>query len=119
MVIALFDRIGDIKDVSAYHQWILANNLKEFSKILYPVTTAKAIEQIEQHVFKNPNWFKRLMSSDPLDKGMREQIKNLCEKVTANGRANHENLAVAQFNLLNQVGNGTLLEHMKFFRRPL
>ena len=54
VVIALFDRIGDIKDVSAYHQRILANNLKEFSNILYPVTTAKAIEQIEQHVFKIP-----------------------------------------------------------------
>ena len=114
VVIALFDRIGDIKDVSAYHQWILANNLKEFSKILYPVTTAKAIEQIEQHVFKNPNWFKRLMSSDPLDKGMREQIKIYAKKSPLMAEQTMKNLAVAQFNLLNQVGNGTLLEHMKF-----
>ena len=33
-----------------------------------------------------------------------------------------KNLAVAQFNLLNQVGNGTLLEHMKFldaFVKPI
>ena len=110
----MFDRIGDIKDVSAYHQWILANNLKEFSKILYPVTTAKAIEQIEQHVFKNPNWFKRLMSSDPLDKGMREQIKIYAKKSPLMAEQTMKNLAVAQFNLLNQVGNGTLLEHMKF-----
>ena len=114
VVIALFDRIGDIKDVSAYHQRILANNLKEFSKILYPVTTAKAIEQIEQHVFKNPNWFKRLMSSDPLDKGMREQIKIYAKKSPLMAEQTMKNLAVAQFNLLNQVGNGTLLEHMKF-----
>lgn len=114
VVIALFDRIGDIKDVSAYHQQILANNLKEFSKILYPVTTAKAIEQIEQHVFKNPNWFKRLMSSDPLDKGMREQIKIYAKKSPLMAEQTMKNLAVAQFNLLNQVGNGTLLEHMKF-----
>lgn len=110
----MFDRIGDIKDVSAYHQRILANNLKEFSKILYPVTTAKAIEQIEQHVFKNPNWFKRLMSSDPLDKGMREQIKIYAKKSPLMAEQTMKNLAVAQFNLLNQVGNGTLLEHMKF-----
>ena len=106
---------GDIKDVSAYHQRILANNLKEFSNILYPVTTAKAIEQIEQHVFKNPNWFKRLMSSDPLDKGMREQIKkSMRKKSPLMAEQTMKNLAVAQFNLLNQVGNGTLLEHMKF-----
>ena len=110
----MFDRIGDIKDVSAYHQRILANNLKEFSNILYPVTTAKAIEQIEQHVFKNPNWFKRLMSSDPLDKGMREQIKIYAKKSPLMAEQTMKNLAVAQFNLLNQVGNGTLLEHMKF-----
>ena len=114
VVIALFDRIGDIKDVSAYHQRILANNLKEFSKILYPVTTAKAIEQIEQHVFKNPNWFKRLMSSDPLDKGMREQIKIYAKKSPLMAEQTMKNLAVAQFNLLNQVGNGTPHEHMKF-----
>ena len=114
VVIALFDRIGDIKDVSAYHQRILANNLKEFSNILYPVTTAKAIEQIEQHVFKNPNWFKRLMSSDPLDKGMREQIKIYAKKSPLMAEQTMKNLAVAQFNLLNQVGNGTPNEHMKF-----
>ena len=114
VVIALFDRIGDIKDVSAYHQRILANNLKEFSNILYPVTTAKAIEQIEQHVFKNPNWFKRLMSSDPLDKGMREQIKIYAKKSPLMAEQTMKNLAVAQFNLLNQVGNGTPHEHMKF-----
>ena len=114
VVIALFDRIGDIKDVSAYHQRILANDLKEFSKILYPVTTAKAIEQIEQHVFKNPNWFKRLMSSDPLDKGTREQIKIYAKKSPLMSEQAMKNLAVAQFNLLNQVGNGTLLDHMKF-----
>ena len=110
----MFDRIGDIKDVSAYHQRILANNLKEFSNILYPVTTAKAIEQIEQHVFKNPNWFKRLMSSDPLDKGMREQIKIYAKKSPLMAEQTMKNLAVAQFNLLNQVGNGTPHEHMKF-----
>ena len=91
-----------------------ANNLKEFSNILYPVTTAKAIEQIEQHVFKNPNWFKRLMSSDPLDKGMREQIKIYAKKSPLMAEQTMKNLAVAQFNLLNQVGNGTPHEHMKF-----
>ncbi|OOF87106.1 hypothetical protein BKG93_01685 [Rodentibacter ratti] len=113
-IIALFDRIGDIKDVSAYHQRILANAQKEFAKLLYPVTTAKAIEQIEQHVYKNPNWFKRLMSSDPLDEGMRKQIKIYAEKSPLISEHTMQNLATAQFNLLNQAGNGTPRDQMSF-----
>ncbi|WGE86449.1 toxin VasX [Actinobacillus equuli] len=116
VVIALFDRIADAKDISTYHQIILANNLKEFAKILYPVTTAKAIQQIEQHVYKNPNWFKRLMSSDPLDKGMREQIKIYAQKSPLMSEQTMNNLAVAQFNLLNQTGNGTSLTHLNFLQ---
>lgn len=54
------------------------------------------------------------MSSDPLDKGMREQIKIYAKKSPLMAEQTMKNLAVAQFNLLNQVGNGTLLEHMKF-----
>ncbi|EKX95685.1 hypothetical protein SA3033_08245 [Aggregatibacter actinomycetemcomitans serotype d str. SA3033] len=114
LVIALFDRLGDSKDVCAYHQTLLANNLKEFSKILYPVTTAKAIKQIEQHVYKKPNWFKRLMSSDPLDEGMRVQLKTYAEKSPLVEEQTMKNLAVAQFNLLNQTGNGTPREHLHF-----
>ncbi|TCP88790.1 hypothetical protein EDC44_1492 [Cricetibacter osteomyelitidis] len=107
MVIALFDRIGDAKDISMYHQVIHANGLNEFAKLLYPVTTAKAIEQIEQHVYKNPNWAKRLMSSDPVAEGMREQIKYYAQKSPLMEENIMQNLAKAQFTLLNQSGNGT------------
>lgn len=107
VVIALFDRIADAKDISTYHQIILANSLKAFAQILYPVTTAQAIRQIEQHVYKNPNWVKRLMSSDPLDKGMREQIKIYAQKSPLMAEQTMRNLATAQFNLLNQTENGT------------
>ena len=54
------------------------------------------------------------MSSDPLDKGMREQIKIYAKKSPLMAEQTMKNLAVAQFNLLNQVGNGTPHEHMKF-----
>ncbi|OOF57862.1 hypothetical protein BKK56_00535 [Rodentibacter genomosp. 2] len=114
LVVALFDRIGDIKDISAYHQRILANGQKEFAKILYPVTTAKAIKQIEQQVYKNPNWFKHLMSSDPLDEDMRKQIEIYAKKSPLMSEQTMQNLAMAQFNLLNQTGNGTPHEQMSF-----
>ena len=45
---------------------------------------------------------------------MREQIKIYAKKSPLMAEQTMKNLAVAQFNLLNQVGNGTPHEHMKF-----
>ncbi|WP_338422563.1 toxin VasX, partial [Aggregatibacter actinomycetemcomitans] len=53
IVVAVFDPIGDIKDVAMYNLTMTANDANERAKELYPIATARAVKSLERFLRVN------------------------------------------------------------------
>ena len=107
IVVAVFDPIGNIKDISAYHTKVLANDANERAKELYPMTTARAVKSMEGLLRKN-----RTLNSYPINSDMQAKMAEYLKYRPTKYEQGMKNLAFVQCKLLRQTGNYTVFEQL-------
>ncbi len=73
-VIAVFDHIGNLADVSCFHELLWTNMIRERRKYLYATSTAKAVMLLKPY-FKT-SWFKTLPYDEKNEKLLRQYAKD-------------------------------------------
>ena len=95
----MFDPIGNIKDISAYHTKVLANDANERAKELYPMTTARAVKSMEGLLRKN-----RTLNSYPINSDMQAKNGRVSEIPPTKYEQGMKNLAFVQCKLFKANG---------------
>ncbi len=109
-VIAVHDPIGNIADVSCYHEYVWANSVQEQQKYTYAVTTAKAVKSVQPFITKDRNDKRtRFNSGYPVDQGNFAELEHYASQAFSAKRAKEiDNIAKVHLAMIEQSGNFTL-----------
>ncbi|WP_244151999.1 T6SS effector BTH_I2691 family protein [Rodentibacter myodis] len=106
IVVAVYDPIGNIKDISAYHTLLFARDADERVKELYPITTARAVKSMER-LLRKTSW-----NGYPIDPKTKVEMEKYLEYRPTEYENKMKNLAYVQAMLLRQTGNYTVFEQL-------
>ena len=106
IVVAVYDPIGNIKDISAYHTLVFACDANERAKELYPMTTARAVKSMEG-LLRKKSW-----NGYPINADMKAKMEQYLKYRPTIYENEMKNLASAQSLLLKQTGNHTVFEQL-------
>ncbi|PIE46024.1 MAG: hypothetical protein CSA44_01075 [Gammaproteobacteria bacterium] len=114
-VVAVHDPIGNIADVSCYHEYIWNNDLQEQQKHLYAITTAKAVKQIEHTFTTDPGdkegWFS---NGYPIDQDLQPKLKEFARQKDLFQKTQEiDNIVKVHNTMLEETGNYTLHEQLQ------